>query len=80
MTEEEKEGFFSAPEITLYPEVGSRLMLKFVEDQPNVPYSMWNEVQKDNYYFLVNCGSGEMTVRIFIADILAIECIWSDEQ
>jgi hypothetical protein len=80
MTEEEQEDFFLEPEITLYPEIGSRMFIQMIENRPGITYSAWNEVQKGCYYYLINVSQGEIKVRIFISDILAIECIWHDED
>lgn len=70
LPEEEKESFFN-PRVGLQPEVGSRGLLRQIDEST---YSPWIQVQKDKYYYMVS--NGGKTVRILIWNYLACEIFW----
>jgi hypothetical protein len=76
MTETENEKFFSGPEVEKYPEVGSRLFFRIVED--NTPHSAWQIVQENVYAYMVTSQIGRLSVRLVISDFLAAEVIWDE--
>jgi hypothetical protein len=80
MTMEEKESFFSGPEIEKYPEVGSRLFFQIVESQGISSQSLWQIVQDDVYAYLISSQMGRLSVRLIISDFLAAEITWDEND
>jgi hypothetical protein len=61
--------------IRLFPEIGSRAMVKLLTTPENT-YSSWNIVQPETYMYVVNTDS--LIVRMIIRDYLAVEVGWQD--
>lgn len=78
MTAKENESFFASPQIEKYPEVGSRLFFQLCDG--NEPSSAWQIVQDDVYAYLIASQMGRLSVRLVIANFLAAEIIWDDND
>jgi len=68
-----RETFEMSPDGCLYPEVGSRAMLRMFEH--GVPAASWIVVQPGLYRFLASPGL-PVLVRIVIGEYLACEVVW----
>lgn len=75
LDETSREAFETPPEVCLYPEVGSRAMLRMFEH--GVPSPSWIVVQPGRYRFLASPGL-PVLVRIVIGEYLACEVVWED--
>lgn len=75
LDEASREAFETPPEVHLYPEVGSRAMLRMFEH--GVPSPSWIVVQPGRYRFLASPGL-PVLVRIVIGEYLACEVVWED--
>jgi len=78
MSEQEREIFFSAPEVDIYTDVGSRLFIQMVLDNNNTPFSSWITVQENAYSYMVASQVSRFSVKLLIWDYLAAEAIWED--
>ena len=70
-----REAFETPPEVHMFPEVGSRAMLRMVEH--GVPSPSWIVVQPGRYRFLASPGV-PLQVRIVIGEYLACEVAWHE--
>jgi len=61
-------------DISIFPEVGSRLMQRIVEEN----YNSWVIVQNDNYRYYIDYEPN-LTVRIVMAEILFGEVTWLED-
>jgi hypothetical protein len=77
LTETEKDNFFSAPEVEIYPEVGSRLFNHLILHN-NTSFSNWIHVQDNDYLYLITSQISQFSVRIIIYNYLAVEVIWAN--
>lgn len=68
-----REAFETPPEVGLYPEVGSRAMIRMFKH--GVPSPSWIEVQQRRYRFLASPGV-PILVRIVLSEYVACEVIW----
>ena len=75
LNDKERHHFFSEPEVTVYPEVGSRLFEEVVLDN-NTPFSLWITVEDRIYSYLISSSVSGFSVRIVIYDYLVAEVSW----
>ena len=75
LSDEELNSFLETQEITKWPEVGSRAMIKIVEGK--IPHSRWIEVQAEKYAYQVVLTSEGTSVKIIIHNYLMVEAIWA---
>lgn len=69
----QREVFEAAPDISIWPEVGTRAMQRAACGYDLI--DGWVQVQPNRYRYLVVAG-GEVTVRIVLSEYLACELIW----
>lgn len=67
------EAFETPPDVCMYPEVGSRAMLRMFEH--GVPSPSWIVVQPGRYRFMASPGLPVM-VRMVLGEYLACEVVW----
>jgi hypothetical protein len=73
LDDEAREAFEAPPDACMYPEVGSRAMIRMLEH--GMPSPSWITVQPGRYRFLASPGL-PLLVRIVIGEYLACEVIW----
>lgn len=73
MSDEDVRDFLSPLPIDLWPEVGSRAMIGFL----NEPTSFWTPVQEGNYAYATRFGA-RRTVRFILRDCFAVEVVWAN--
>lgn len=73
MSDDEVQAFVSPLPFDLWPEVGSRAMISFL----NEPTSFWTSVQDGNYAYATRFGS-ERTVRLILRECFAVEVVWAN--
>lgn len=72
---EERRSFESAPEGGLWPEVGSRAMLRMVLEGPDL-VDGWVVIQPGRYRYLASAAAGVL-VRIVMSEYLGCEAAWN---
>ena len=74
LTEAQREHFETPPDTRVWPEAGSRAMLRLVEGGPGLAGG-WCTVQEGRYRYMA-VGAGLVIVRGVISEYLAYEVIW----
>lgn len=75
LSEAERAAFESVPgELALWPEVGSRAMMRLVEGQDMGPGG-WIIVQPGRYRYMTTVGDG-VVVRMVLSEYLGCEVVW----
>ena len=74
LTEARREHFETPPDTGVWPEVGSRSMLRLVEGEPGY-VGGWRLVQEDRYRYMA-VGAGPVMVRGVLSEYLAYEVFW----
>ena len=74
MTDEQRDHFEAVPDTGVWPEVGSRAMLRLIEgDEAYV--GGWIDVQDGRYRYMAVAG-GDILIRGVLSEYLAYEVIW----
>ena len=81
MTRQQVHQFENVPPLTVWPEVGSRMMQRVAATFPPAGYfgdglDGWLEVQDDVYRYTVVQMPGQVLVRSVIFEYLATEATW----
>lgn len=76
MSQLEIDTFFSIPEQTSLPEVGSRALQRVMINSAGNIQQYWIPVQQDNYRYCISHDSDGLRVKIIIWEYLACEIIW----
>lgn len=74
LTDDQREHFETPPDTGVWPEVGSRAMLRLVEGGFGFAGG-WCTVQEGRYRYMA-VGAGSVMVRGVISECLAYEVIW----
>lgn len=74
MTEQEHADFEQIQLSGMWPEVGSRAMIRIATSWPDTP-AEWNVVQSGRYRFTVSVANG-VTVKMVLSEYLACEVRW----
>lgn len=75
MTDGEVAAFEAVPESGLFPEVGSRAMIRMFRN--GVRGASWINVQHGRYRFLA-CPGAPLLIRLVLSEFLFCEVIWED--
>lgn len=70
--------FEQEPQMDVFPEVGSRTIIKI--DELGLPVYSWEIVQPDIYRYLVANIDDDLVVKIIFSEFLACEAIWREES
>lgn len=73
LTEEEKQQFEHIPAPTLFPEVGSRMMI--LQNTEGELIGHWTEIQKNSFRFAL-MWDGPIKVRMVFQEFLFAEVVW----
>lgn len=73
MSNDDVQEFLSPLPVDLWPEVGSRAMIGFLND----PTSFWTTVQEGNYAYATRFGTRRI-VRLILRDCFAVEVVWTN--
>jgi hypothetical protein len=76
LTERQRRDFEQNEKSSLWPEVGSRAMIRMATIWPDPDYA-WIEVQPQRYRYAVSSDSG-ITVKIVMSEYLACEVQWDE--
>jgi len=77
LTAEERQYFETPPEVSVWPEIGSRAMQRMVVVDDAVFSPEWIDVQPGQYRYLA-VAEQAVVIRIVVGEYLACEVIWDD--
>jgi hypothetical protein len=74
-----RQHFETPPEVSVWPEVGSRAMQRMVVAEDAILGPEWNDVQPGQYRYLA-VAQGAVMIRFVVGEFLACEVIWDDND